>query len=324
MTDGKCIEMVTVGNTSVLQANSFTLSAPDRHEVKVKQTFVGVNFVDIYFRKGIYPIASLPAVLGVEAVGIIEDMGADVVGFYKGQRVAYAGHPLGSYASHRNVSADRLILVPDEVPDEVAAASLLRGLTAFMLMKKIRAVKSGDVIFMHAAAGGLGQTIGQWGNYLGARLIGTVSSEAKKIKAQESGYDDLILYQQQDVVDELKRLTQGKGADYVIDGIGSTLGQSISCAASFGTVANVGQAGGIPPVINIKDIPNSVSYVRPSILQYISDIECYHRAGKEVMRLLAQGILKVEIDQILPLDKVAEAHHRLETGRSTGVLLLRV
>lgn len=324
MSNAKCIEMVSVGTSSVLQESTFDLHAPAKGEVSIRHTFIGVNFVDIYFRTGVYPVTHLPCVLGVEAAGVIEAIGDGVKGFSTGQRIVYAGLPLGSYTSHRNVMADRLIRIPNDVSDEMAAAALLRGMTAFMLLKKVREVKQGETILMHAAAGGLGQIIGQWASLLGAKLIGTVSNDAKKIAAQKSGYNELILYKHQDVVSEVKQLTQGQGADYVIDGIGATLAQSLRCVAPFGTVANIGQAGGPPPLINLSDLPKSVSYTAPSILQFISNKELYHEAGEAVMSLISKGHLKISLDHIMPLAKASEAHKRLETGQSTGVLLLKV
>ncbi|KEA62562.1 Quinone oxidoreductase [Marinobacterium lacunae] len=324
MTETIRIEITQTGPASVLQETSASLPPPGSREVRIRQTFIGVNFVDIYFRSGQYPLPQLPTVPGVEATGIVEALGDAVTGFHIGQRVAYAGLPLGSYCSHRNLPADRLLLIPEGVSEEVVASCLLRGMTAHMLLMRIRPVQAGETMLVQAAAGGLGQILGQWAARLGVNLIGTVGSEAKQSIAKAKGYEHLILYKQQDTVAEVARLTNGRGVDYVIDGIGAaTFEQSLACAAPFGLVASIGHAAGVPTPILLSSLPKSVGYIRPSVLQYIDDPASYQTSGMAVMQQLQAG-MSADIFDILPLTKAAKAQQLLESGQTTGALLLRV
>lgn len=325
MADTYRIEMKQTGASSVLEQKRFKLPPPSKGEVRLRQTYIGVNFVDIYFRSGLYPTAQFPATLGVEAVGVVEALGEGVTEVQVGQRVAYAGGQSGSYCSHRNITVKRLLPIPDTLSDQTVAASLLRGMTAFMLLNKIYPVKTGDTLLVHAAAGGLGQILGQWGRALGARLIGTVGSQSKVSRAKEKGYENLILYKDQDIVAQVKQLTHETGVDYVIDGIGgSTLKQSFACVRPFGMVAGVGQVAGAPDTLSISSLPKSVAYIRPSVLQYIADDGLYQHAGQVVIQKLVAGTLEVEIGSILPLANASKAHQLLEAGQTTGVLLLNV
>ncbi|WP_431685603.1 quinone oxidoreductase family protein [Hahella sp. NBU794] len=318
------IEMSQIGEPSVLQPATFQLSPPAPGEVRLRHRMVGVNFVDIYFRCGLYPIAEDPRVLGVEAVGVVEALGDGVTGLSIGQRVAYAGFPLGSYASHRNVAAERLLPVPDSVSDEAAASALLRGMTAHMLLNRVRPVAAGESMLVHAAAGGLGQVLGQWASRLGVRLIGTVGNAEKAEIARRKGYDDVILYREQDFAEAVKTLTDGAGVDYVIDGVGAdTLMQSLASVGAFGTVANIGQPSGMLQSLPMDAMARAVQFTRPSVLLHMMDLRHYRISGNAVMEQLANG-LTVDIADKIPLEQAAQAHALLQSGQTVGAVLLSV
>ncbi len=322
------IRMPRPGDAGVLQAAEVVLPHPGASEVRVRHTAVGVNFVDIYHRNGLYRLPKLPAVLGVEAAGVVEAMGAEVRGFAVGDRVAYAGLPAGGYATARNLPAAKLLSIPDGVSDVQAAAALLRGITAHMLLQYVRPVRAGDTILVQAAAGGLGQVLGQWGAALGARMIGTAGSEAKAAIARGKGYDAAILYRQTDFVAEVLRLTGGQGVDFAIDGIGGeTLNKTLQTVRPFGLAASVGQAavGGSEDtaVLPLSELGpyRSIGLARPGVMRFMSDPARYREGAQATLARLAAG-LAVDVSVSLPLEQAAEAQHLLETGQTAGAVIL--
>lgn len=313
------------GDVSQLKARDFLLPAPGKNEVRVRHTAIGVNFVDIYYRTGVYALPDLPSGLGVEAVGIVEAVGAEVRGIEPGQRVAYAGPPVGSYASARNIPASRLLHVPDGLADDDVGALLLRGITAQMLLAHVYPVQSGDTILIHAAAGGLGLVLLQWAKRLGASVIGTVGSQAKAALAKQYGLDHPILYHEQDFVEEVRRLTDGRGVDYAIDGIGGkTLADTLSVVRPFGMAASIGQVGGDPGPIDWSMLgpTRSVALSRPGVFRFMSDQALYREGAAATFDGLKHG-MKAHIGAVFPLAKAAEAHRALESGASAGSILLR-
>lgn len=322
------IRMTRPGDAGVLQAAEVGLPPPGASEVRVRHTAVGVNFVDIYHRNGLYRLPELPAVLGVEAAGVIEAMGAEVRGFAVGDRVAYAGLPAGGYATARNLPAAKLLSIPDGVSDVQAAAALLRGITAHMLLQYVHPVRAGDTILVQAAAGGLGQVLGQWGAALGARMIGTAGSAAKAAIARGKGYDAAILYRQTDFVAEVLRLTGGQGVDFAIDGIGGeTLNKTLQTVRPFGLAASVGQAavGGSEDtaMLPLSELGpyRSIGLARPGVMRFISDPARYREGAQATLARLAAG-LAVDVSVSLPLEQAAEAQHLLETGQTAGAVIL--
>jgi NADPH2:quinone reductase len=270
------------GNASTLKLREATLPAPATGEVRVRHTAIGVNFVDIYHRTGLYRLPELPAVLGVEAAGVIDAIGAGVESLYPGQRVAYAGPPVGSYASARNISADCVLPLPDDISDDSAASLLLRGITAHMLCSYVYRVKAGDTVLVHAAAGGLGLIVAQWAKALGARVIGTVGSIAKAELAKKHGLDEAILYREQDFVSEIQALTHGRGVDYAIDGIGGkTLIKTLGTVRPFGMIASIGQVSGDPGPIDLSLLGpgRSLALSRPSVFRFLADPARYREGG---------------------------------------------
>lgn len=322
------VRMTRPGDVSVLQSAEVVLPSPDATEVRVRHTAIGVNFVDIYHRRGLYRLPELPAVLGVEAAGIVEAIGPDVRGLAVGDRVVYAGPPVGGYATARNIPAAKLLPIPDGVGDVEATAALLRGITAHMLFQFVRPVRAGDTILVQAAAGGLGQILGQWGASLGARMIGTVGSDAKGLVARSKGYEVAIPYRQMNFVAEVLRLTDGQGVDFAIDGIGGeTLSKTLQAVRPFGLAASVGQVSvgesEDTEVLPMRELGpyRSIGLARPSVIRFMSDPACYRQGAQAALAHLAAG-MSVDVAVTLPLERAAEAQHLLETGQTAGAVIL--
>lgn len=319
------ISIRAYGGAEQLYADDTLLPPPGPGEIRIRHTAVGVNYVDIYHRSGLYPLPSLPAALGVEAAGVIEALGPEVRGLRVGQRIAYAGPPAGSYSSARILPAAKAVALPDEVSDDAAASLLLRGITAHMLLHYVRPVGAGDTLLVHAAAGGLGLVLVQWAKALGARVIGTVSTPAKAELALRHGLDQAILYREQDFVTAVKDWTGGQGVDYAIDGIGGqTLLDTLGAVRPYGMVASVGQVAGDcgPLDLSLLGPARSVALSRPGVFRFMADPARYHEGAAATVRHLQQG-MKINIGDVLPLAQAAEAHRRLESGRNLGAILLR-
>ncbi|WP_246806497.1 quinone oxidoreductase family protein [Rhizobium lusitanum] len=297
---------------------------PGAGEVRIRQSWAGINFVDIYHRTGLYPLPSLPACLGVEAAGVIDAIGAGVTNLAIGQRVAWAGVPAGGYAKARVINADRLIVLPDDIEEQAAAAVMLRGITAHMLLHRVWPVRRGDTLLIHAAAGGLGQILTRWAKRLGAEVIGVVGGERKAELARAAGADVVIDRHRADFVAEVGELTGGRGVNIAYDGVGGeTLLRTLDCVRPFGLIASIGQASGTLPDIPLADIGprRSLILARPSVFAYMADRESYRTAAAEVFDLLRSG-LSVEVDRTFPLEAAAEGHRALESGETVGSLLL--
>ncbi|KVA04979.1 alcohol dehydrogenase [Burkholderia latens] len=315
------------GDAGVLRRIDAPVAPPGAGEVLIRQTAVGVNFVDIYFRTGAHPLPALPDTLGVEAVGVVEAVGAGVTALMAGQRVAYAGLPTGSYASVRAVPAERVVPVPDGVGDDVAAAGLLKGITVFMLMHRVRQVSAGDTVLVHAAAGGVGLLATQWARALGARVIGTVGSAAKAALVRRHGAEAVVDYREADFVAAARAFGGGAGVDYAIDGIGGdVLMRTLGAVRPFGTVASIGQVAaiGTRQTIDLDELgpARSIALARPSVLGFIArDVDGYREAARATLERLAGG-MHVEIGARLPLERAADAHRLLESRQTTGAVVL--
>ena len=318
------IAMTAAGGPQVLQPLEIEASEPGPGEVRLRQSFAGVNFVDIYFRSGLYPVPGLPAVLGLEGAGTVEAIGRDVVDLQPGDRVAYVGMPLGAYAKVRVLPAARLVRLPAPIGERVAAGSMLRGLTAHMLLHKVYPVTAGDWLLVHAGAGGLGQFVTRWAKRLGARVVATVGSPAKAAVARGAGADEVLLHTDPDWPDKTRRIADGRGVHLAVDGIGgSMLARTLGGVRPFGVAASLGQpAGPIPPVA-VEDLGNarSIALARPSVIAYANDPDLYRRGAAELLAVLADG-LESPIGAEYGLDEAARAHADLEAGRTTGSVIL--
>jgi len=315
------VQMERAGGPEVLRLVDAPVAAPGPGEARVRQSAVGVNFVDIYFRAGLYPVPQFPAVLGVEAAGVVEAVGDGVTDVGPGDRVVYGGLPVGGYAEIRNLPAARLLKLPEAISPRLAAAALLRGLTAHMLLYRVFSLQAGQTVLIHAAAGGVGLILTQWAKRLGAVTIGTVGSEEKATLAKAHGLDHAICYRQTDFVAAVRDLTGGLGVDFAVDGIGgATLAQTVTALRPFGVVASIGQAGGMIPPLDVHSL-KCVSLARPSVLAYVSDLKTYREAAAALFGVLADG-LHVEIGSEFPLSEAAKAHMALEAGKTTGSVLL--
>lgn len=314
----------SAGDASALEIKDVQVGDPGPGEIRIRQSAAGVNFVDIYHRTGLYPVPALPAVLGVEGAGIVEAVGDEVVDLKPGDRVSWAGLPIGGYAEVRLLPAERAIRLPTGVSERTAAAAMLRGITVHMLLNHVSRTKPGDVVLVHAAAGGLGLLLTQWARRLGATVIGTVGSAEKAELAKRHGLHHAILYREVDFVSEVLKLTDGRGIDTAFDGIGGvTLLRTLDCVRRFGLVVSVGQASGSLPIIELPDLGprRSLALARPSVLAYAADPDLYRDAAAALFAQMAQG-LHVEIGATFAIADVAAAHAALEAGQTTGSVLL--
>jgi NADPH:quinone reductase len=320
----RSIRLNQPGGPEALRAEKIDLPPAGPGELRIRHAAAGVNYVDVYHRTGLYPLPAFPAVIGVEAAGVVEEVGAGVSGFAVGDPVAWAGLPAGGYAEARLLPAERAVRLPDGVEAVTAASLLLRGITAHMLLTRVRPLGPGDTLLVHAAAGGLGLVLTQWAKSLGATVIGTVGSPDKADIARAHGLDHAILYREADFVAETRALTDGRGVDLVVDGIGGdTLRRSLDAARVFGMVASVGQAGGPIPALDVADLGprRSLSLSRPSVFGYMADLATYQTAACAVLDRVAAGALRVGPVVQLPLEAAAEAHRLLE-GRGVGGALV--
>ncbi|NYZ11307.1 quinone oxidoreductase [Azospirillum sp. RWY-5-1] len=313
------------GGPEAMEMEEVTIGAPGPGQVLVRQHAVGINFIDVYHRKGVFPIPALPGAVGVEAAGVVEAVGPDVERFAPGDRVAYAGPPIGAYASARLMPARGLVRIPDALPFDQAAAIMLKGMTVHMLVTRVRPLAAGDTVLVHAAAGGLGSLLCQWASALGARVIGTVGSEAKIEAATRVGCDAVIVHRQQDFVAETKRLTDGAGVDAVYEGMGGdVLTRSLDCLKPFGTAVNLGQVGeplGAVPLAALGP-QRSLSVAVPGVFAHLRTLPDLQAGADSLFAMVTSGRVRPEIGTRLPLADAAEAHRRLEAGQTTGALVL--
>jgi NADPH2:quinone reductase len=320
----KLARIHAVGGPEVLRLEELDTGYPGPGEVRIRQSAAGVNYVDVYHRTGLYPLPHLPSALGVDGAGVVEAVGEGVEELKAGDRVAWAGLPVGGYAEARLIAADRLLRLPDSVPERTAAATMLRGIAAHMLLKRTWPVKAGDVVLVHAAAGGLGLILTQWARSLGATVIGTVGSNEKAELAKRHGLHHAVLYRQEDFVKAVLDITDGRGVDVAYDGVGGdVLTRTLDCVRRFGMVASLGQAAGSLPAIPLWELGprRSLTLARPSVFAYASDPVLYRKAAAELFSEMERG-LKVEVGAQFPLADVVEAHRALEGGRTTGSVLL--
>ncbi len=312
------------GGPGELRLEQRELPPPAAGEVRVRQSAIGLNFIDVYFRTGLYTPPQWPYVPGLEGAGVVTELGPQVHQIEVGTRVAYATRPMGAYARERNLPAGRLVRIPDGINDELAAALLFKGLTAEYLVRRVVVPEPGDWVLVHSAAGGVGSLLVQWAKHLGLRVIGTVSNEEKAEAARADGAEEVVVTTREDFVERVQRVTAREGCAAVYDAVGKdTFLRSIECVRRRGTLASYGQSSGIIPPFDIQLLSNnSIFLTRPSLFHYTAGNAEYQGAAAEVLRLAGEGVLKCRIGQTFPLADAARAHTELEARRTSGSTLL--
>src|ERR1700722_3056966 len=319
----KAIQVPKTGGVEVLTLVDIPTPKPKPNEVIVKIAAAGVNFIDVYFREGRYPVTP-PFILGQEASGVVSEVGSDVKDFKPGDRVAFTGIT-GAYAEYEAVTADRLVRVPAGITDHQAAAAMLQGMTAQYLTHTTYPLKPGDIALIHAAAGGVGLLLVQMAKNLGARVIGTVSTEEKAKLAREAGADEVIFYTKQDFEVETKRLTEGKGVHVVYDGVGkTTFEQDLNVLRPRGYLVLFGASSGAPPPFDLGKLATkgSLFVTRPTLVHHIASHDELQQRAADVFSMIESDKLKLRIEHLYPLADAQRAHRELEGRKTTGKLLL--
>ena len=320
----KAIRFSKPGGPEVLSLQEVELPAPSVGQARVRHTAIGVNFIDTYHRTGLYPVP-LPSGLGLEAAGVVDAIGADVTNLKVGDRVGYCSGPIGAYAEANNVPASRLVKLPPGVSDEVAAAAMLKGMTVQYLLKRTFAVKPGQTILFHAAAGGVGLIAGQWAKHLGVTVIGTVGSDDKVALAKENGYTHVLNTRKEDWVKRVRELTKGAGVPVVYDSVGKdTFSGSLDCLAVRGMMVSFGNASGpVPPFDpGILSAKGSLYLTRPTLMSYTATARELQETADDLFAVIVSGAVKIAINQHFKLADAAKAHEALHSRNTTGATVL--
>jgi NADPH2:quinone reductase len=319
----KAIIVRKVGGPEVLEYTDVDVPEPGPGQALIRHTAIGLNFIDVYFRNGLYP-AQPPFVLGMEGAGVVEKLGEGVTDLNVGDRVAYTGQ-LGAYSERRVVPADRLVKVPKDIDDKTAAGMMLKGLTAHYLLHRTYRVGPGDTILVHAAAGGVGLILCQWAKFLGATVIGTVGSDAKAKLAKEHGCDHPIVYTREDFVARVKEITGGNGLPVVYDSVGKdTFERSLDCLRPLGLMVSFGNSSGPVPPVNLLVLSQkgSLFVTRPTLVHYVARREDLDAAAQELFKAVRTGVVQIEIGQAYALRDAAQAQKDLESRKTTGSTVL--
>ena len=320
----KAIRMQEYGGPEVLEYVETELAEPAAHEARVRHTAVGLNFIDTYHRTGLYPM-ELPAGLGTEAAGVVEAVGADVTEVAPGDRVVYTGLPPGSYALQRNFPASQLVPLPEGIDDDVAAASFLKGLTAWYLLRRSYPVKAGDSVLLYAAAGGVGSIVSQWAKSLDVSVIGIVGTEAKGELARAQGCEQVILADSEDIPGQVREFTGGEGVAAVYDSVGKdTFFTSLDSLRPHGVMVSFGNASGPVEAFAPAELAkrHSLYVTRPVLFDFIDTRSRLLEAAGELFEVLGSGAVKINVQQHYPLADAATAHRDLEARRTTGSTVL--
>ena len=316
----KAVKIQKTGGPEILELQDITLRKPLKDEVLIEHVAIGLNYIDTYHRSGLYPLI-YPSGLGMEASGIIKEVGPNVSNFSVGDKVAYAAVPLGAYSTHRIFKTNSLVKVPDKIDLTLAATLMTKGLTTFYLLHKTYPVTSGETILFHAAAGGVGQIFCQWAKSLGCKVIGTVGSDEKIVLAKKNGCDEVINYSKEDFSKKVMEITEGKGLPVVYDGVGkSTFEKSVKCLKTRGVMVSFGNASGALDPIDVPKTlqPKGLFFVRPSMGQYLHSNEELNEASKTLFEKISSGKVKVEIFKKYKLEDIQQAHIDLESRKITG------
>lgn len=319
------VSVYEVGAPENMRFEAMELRRPVGREVLIRHTAIGVNFIDIYHCQGLYSAGDLPFSLGVEAVGVIEAIGDEVMFYEVGDRVGYVKGGLGSYATHRLIQEENLVMLPPEISDVQAASSLLKGLTAHYLLRRTFVVDNSITMLVQAAAGGVGLFLSQWARYLGAKVIGTVGSTEKARLAHANGCNEVILYREENVSERVRVLTAGNGCNIVYDGVGKdTFFSSLDCLMPYGLMVSYGQSSGAIPPFDILELSRrgSLYLTRPTLFDYKKDFQEYTQSAEEFFGLMINGIIKEHIYAQYPLSSVVEAHRDLLSRKTHGALVL--
>lgn len=320
----KAIVLAAHGGPEQLQWRDVPVGTPGPGEARIRQTAVGLNFIDVYARTGLYPLLSPPAVIGMEAAGVVEAVGTGVEGLAPGDRVAYVAAPGGACAETRLIDTKHLVKVPAGISDAQAAALMLKGMTAEYLLFRTHAVRNGDTVLVHAAAGGVGLLLCQWAHALGCTVIGTAGGAQKCAVAAANGVMHVIDYHRQDVAAEVAHLTDGRGVDVVYDGVGrDTFTGSLAALATFGHLVSFGQSSGaVPPFTTAQLATRSLSITRPSLFHYIADRARLDAMSTRLFTAVMDGTLSITIGATFALRECAAAHRALASRATTGAVVL--
>ena len=320
----KAVKIKKNGGPEVLDLEEINLRKPIKDEVLIEHAAIGLNYIDTYHRSGLYPLM-MPSGLGMEASGIIKEVGPDVSNFSVGDKVAYSALPLGSYSSHRIYKTKNLVKVPQEIDLNIAAAVMTKGLTTYYLLYKTYPVSGDETILFHAAAGGVGQIFCQWAKSLGCKVIGTVGSEEKVEIAKKNGCDEIINYNKEDFAKKVIEITEGKGVPVVYDGVGkSTFEKSLECLRTRGMMVSFGNASGALDPIDVPKMlqPKGLFFVRPAMGQYLGTNEELNEAAKALFEKISSGKVKIEIFKEYKLDNIKQAHIDLENRKILGPTII--
>ena len=321
----KAIRIHEYGGPEVLRWEEVEVGETGPGQLRVRQAAVGLNYIDVYHRTGLYPLPSLPWTLGMEGAGQVEAVGEGVAEFKVGDRVAYASPPVGAYAEVRLISADRVVALPDAIDDRTAAAMMLQGMTAHYLLRRTYRVQAGDTILLHAAAGGVGLIASQWARHLGATVIGTVGSDEKAELARAHGCQHVIVYSRENFVERVREITGGQGVAVVYDSVGqATFMGSLDCLRPLGMMVSFGNASGAVPPFEpgILAAKGSLFLTRPSLMHYTAKRADLLASAAELFDVVAGGAVRIEVRQTYPLAETAQAHRDLEARRTTGSTVL--
>jgi len=321
----KAIRIHRYGGPEALRWEDVEVGDPGPGQLRVRHAAVGLNYIDVYHRTGLYPLPSLPWTLGMEGAGQVEAVGKGVTEFKVGDRVAYASPPVGAYAEVRLMPADRVVALPDTIDERTAAAMLLQGMTAQYLLRRSYRVQAGDAILLHAAAGGVGLIASQWARHLGATVIGTVGSEAKAALARAHGCDHVIDYRRENIVERVREITGGAGVAVVYDSVGKdTFMDSLDCLRPLGMMVSFGNASGPVPAFEpgLLAAKGSLFFTRPSLMHYTARRADLLASAAELFAVVTSGAVQIEVNQTYPLAETAQAHRDLEARQTTGSTVL--
>ena len=320
----KAIRIHSQGGPEVMRWESVPTPEPGPTEILIHHTAVGLNYIDVYFRAGLYKIPTMPAIIGMEGAGIVRAVGSDVTSVAIGDRVAYATGPIGAYTTDRVIAADRVVKLPDGIDEQTAAAMMLQGMTAQYLLRRTHRIQAGETIVVHAAAGGVGLMLCQWARHLGATVIGVVSTEAKATLARDHGADHVVIGHE-NLPAEVKRITGGAMVPVIYDSVGKdTWTTSLDSLAPLGLMVSYGNASGpVPPVeIGTLGAKGSLFLTRPSLATYTAKAVDLQASAADLFEVVLSGAVKIRVNQTFPLEHAKEAHEALEARRTTGSTVL--